>query len=307
MNITLRFLGAAQNVTGSRYLLEANGTRLLVDCGLYQERALRGRNWDPFLVPPETLDAVLLTHAHLDHCGLLPKLAKEGFQGRIYCTNATAEIAEIVLLDSAHLQEEDAEFKRRRHARERRRGRYPEAPLYTTEEARASVPLFSAVRYEEPVQIGDGIEASFHDAGHILGSAMIRVEVRGNGEERTILFSGDVGRWDRPILRDPTIFNEADYILTESTYGDRRHDGPQDCSEMFASAINATRKAGGNIVIPSFAVERSQEIMYCLNGLLLEDRIPHLMVFVDSPMAISREEMGWTVSVPSYRDEVVLN
>jgi len=291
MHIKLRFLGAAQNVTGSRTLLEGNGTRLLVDCGLYQEWKLKARNWDPFPVPPDTLDAVLLTHAHLDHCGLLPKLVREGFHGGIYCTHATAEIAQIVLSDAAHLQEEDAEFKRKRHKREGRKGTYPEKPLYTAAEAKASFSLFSPVRYEEPVQIGDGIEASFHDAGHILGSSMVRVEIGRNGEARTILFSGDIGRWDKPILRDPTIFDEADYVLMESTYGDRVHREPKDMDELLADVIHTTRKAGGNIVIPSFAVERSQEILYRLNELLLENRIPHLLVFVNSPMAISVTEV----------------
>jgi metallo-beta-lactamase family protein len=291
MQIKLKFLGAAQNVTGSRTLLEADGVRILVDCGLYQERALRDRNWDPFPVPPDTLDAVLLTHAHLDHCGLLPKLVREGFRGRIYCTAATSEIARIVLSDAAHLQEEDAEFKIKRHKREGRRGSYPEKPLYTVDEAKASFPLFSPVRYEEPVEIDDGIKAFFYDAGHILGSSMIQVKVSRNGEERTILFSGDIGRWDKPILRDPTIFDQADYVLMESTYGDRLHEDPKDIDELLADAIDATRRAGGNIVIPSFAVERSQEILYRLNELLLEDRIPHLLVFVNSPMAISVTEV----------------
>jgi len=291
MQIKLEFLGAARNVTGSRYLLEANGIRLLVDCGLYQERDFRSRNWDPFPVPPDTIDAILLTHAHLDHCGLLPKLVREGFRGKIYCTAATSEISRIVLLDSAKLQEEDAEFKQRRHEREGRRGPYPEVPLYTVEDAEASFPLFSPVRYGEPVRIGDGIEATFHDAGHILGSSMIRVAVNHDGEERKIIFSGDVGRWDKPILRDPTVFDEADYILVESTYGDRLHEDAEDIDDMLSEIINSTRKAGGNIVIPSFAVERSQEVLYHLNELLIEDRIPHLIVFVDSPMAVSVTEV----------------
>ena len=291
MRIRLSFLGATQNVTGSRYLLEANSIRLLVDCGLYQERELRGRNWDPFPVSPDTIDAVLLTHAHLDHCGLLPKLVREGFCGKIYCTNATAEIAQIVLLDSAHLQEADAEFKRKRHDREGRQVPYPEIPLYTVEEAKASFPLFSSLRYDERSQIGDGIEVTFHDAGHILGSSMIKVKVSRNGEDRTILFSGDVGRWNRPILRDPTLFDESDYVLVESTYGDRLHEERKDVNEMLADVINFTQQAGGNIVIPSFAIERAQEILYRLNELLDEDSIPHLMVFMDSPMAISVTEV----------------
>ena len=291
MQIRLSFLGAAQNVTGSRYLLEANGVRFLVDCGLYQERELRHRNWEPFSIPPETIDALLLTHAHLDHCGLLPKLVKGGFQGKVYCTAATSEISQIVLLDSAHIQEEDAEFKRNRHKREGRKGPYPEIPLYTTDDARDTLPLLSPVRYEEPVRIGDGVEATFYDAGHILGSSMIKVKVKQNEEERSILFSGDVGRWDKPILCDPTLFDEADYVLVESTYGDRLHKDQGNIDEMLSQIINSTEKAGGNIVIPSFAVERSQELLYHLNNLLMEDRIPHLMVFLDSPMAIGVTEV----------------
>ena len=267
-------------------MLEANNVRLLVDCGLYQEREFKSRNWDPFPIPPSTLDAVLLTHAHLDHCGLLPKLVHEGFRGKIYSNTATAEIAQIILLDSAHIQEEDAEFKRRRHQREKRKGPFPEIPLYTVNDARATVPLFEPVKYGETVQIGGGVEAVFHDAGHVLGSSMIRVTVTQAGEHRSFVFSGDVGRWDRPILRDPSVFSEIDYILVESTYGDRIHKEPPDIGDRLAEIVNSTRKAGGNIVVPSFALERSQEVLYYMNELLLEDRIPHLLVFLDSPMAI---------------------
>ncbi len=193
--------------------MEANNIRLLVDCGLYQEREFRYRNWEPFPIPPHSLDAVLLTHAHIDHCGLLPKLIREGFHGRIYCTTATSDIAQIILLDSAHLQEEDAEFKRKRHEREKRKGPFPEIALYTVDDAIASFPQFTPVKYEETVLIGEGVKATFHDAGHVLGSSMIKVTVSQEGECRTILFSGDVGRWDRPILRDPSIFSEIDYVI----------------------------------------------------------------------------------------------
>jgi metallo-beta-lactamase family protein len=265
--------------------------RLLVDCGLYQERELRGRNWAPFPVSPETIDAVLLTHAHLDHCGLLPKLVREGFRGSIYCTAATAEIAEIMLLDSANLQQEDTEFKKKRHEKERRKGPYPEVPLYTIDDAKASFPLFSPVEYGKVLSIGKGVEATFYDAGHVLGSSMIEVRIRQNGEDRTILFSGDIGRWGKPILRDPTLFEEADYVLVESTYGDRSLEPLEDAANKLADVINTTVKSGGNIVIPSFALERSQEMLYYLNEFLIEDRIPHLMVFFDSPMAVSITEV----------------
>ena len=287
MQIKLGFFGGAYNVTGSRYLLEANNIRLLVDCGLYQERKLKYRNWEPFTILPSSLDAVLLTHAHIDHCGLLPKLVRDGFRGRIYCTTATSEIAQIILLDSAHLQEEDAEFKRRRHEREKRKGPFPEIPLYTTDDAKASFSLFTPVSYEETVLLGEGIKATFHDAGHVIGSSMIKITVSQQGESRTILFSGDVGRWDRPILRDPSIFNEIDYVMVESTYGDRIHQEPPDVGESLAEIINSTFRAGGNIIVPSFALQRSQEILYHMNELLMENQIPHIMVFLDSPMAIS--------------------
>jgi metallo-beta-lactamase family protein len=291
MQIRLSFLGAAQNVTGSQYLVEASNVKFLVDCGLYQERELKGRNWSPFFIPPESLDAVLLTHAHLDHCGLLPKLVREGFGQAIYCTRATSEITRIMLLDSGKIHEEDADFKRRRHEREKRKGPYPEIPLYTKDDAEAVSPLFSPVKYGEALKVSDDVEATFYDAGHVLGSAMIRLNIEQDGEARTILFSGDIGRRNKPILHDPTLFNEADYVIVESTYGDRVLDSPADAANQLAEVINTTAGKGGNVVIPSFALERSQEVLYYLNTFLLEGRIPHLKVFVDSPMAVSVTEV----------------
>ena len=219
MTAMLKFAGAARNVTGSRYLLQTDHVKVLVDCGFFQERKFQHRNWDPFIIPPRELDAVLLTHAHLDHCGLLPKLVKEGFKGKIYCTGATADIAKIILKDSAHLQEEDAARKKRRHEREGRKGPHPEVPLYTAEDAEATSPLFSPVDYLEPVHIGSGLKATFHDAGHVLGSAMIKVTIDDGPDSRSIVFSGDVGRNDRPILEDPETFKQTDYVVIESTYG----------------------------------------------------------------------------------------
>jgi len=283
----LHFLGAARGVTGSCYLLENGGARVLVDCGLFQERKLQERNWNPFPAEPSSLAAVLLTHAHLDHCGLLPKLVKEGFRGKIFCTAATAEIARYVLLDSAHIQEEDAAFKQARHEREGREGPRPVQPLYTEEDARRTLPLFSAVTYGRNVQAAPGVSAVFLEAGHILGSACVRVEVGGV----SVLFSGDVGRWDRPIIRDPAPFQPADYVLLESTYGDSLHENTEGIEESLAEAVLSTRRAGGNLLVPSFALERTQEVLYYLNRLQAAGRIPHVPVFVDSPMAVEVTEV----------------
>jgi metallo-beta-lactamase family protein len=285
MDISLTFLGGTKSVTGSRYLVEANKTKLLVDCGLFQEREFLNRNWESFRVAPKTLNMVLLTHAHLDHSGLLPKLVKEGFRGRIICTRATAEIAKIILLDSAKIQEEDAAYKKKRHQREGRRGPHPEIPLYTVADVERTLPLFAPVEYNQPVRLGHDIEATFHDAGHVLGSAMIRLLISQQGEKRSIVFSGDIGRWDRPILQDPDVFRQTDYVVVESTYGDRVHEGTDDISDNLIEIVNSAFRAGGNIVVPSFALQRTQEILYYLNVLELKKRIRRLDVYLDSPMA----------------------
>lgn len=290
MGLKLHFFGAAQNVTGSCYCVECNGSRVLVDCGLYQERKLRSRNWDPFPLAAREIDAVFLTHAHLDHCGRLPKLVKEGFNGPIYATPATADIAAIVLRDSGKIQQEDAEHKRHRHEREGREGPYPEAALYTVADAEEAIRLFKPVPYGETASAG-ACTATFHDAGHILGSSMICLQAGANGQQRTILFSGDVGRCGLPILKDPTFFDAADYVLTESTYGDRLHRPSASIPGSLAKIVNRTHKLGGNIVVPSFAVERTQELLYHLGGLLAAKRIPRIQVFVDSPMAIRVTEV----------------
>ncbi|MHB1132419.1 MAG: MBL fold metallo-hydrolase RNA specificity domain-containing protein [Chloroflexota bacterium] len=285
MKTTLRFLGAARNVTGSAYLVEAPGIRILVDCGLYQERELQSRNWAPFPAEPESIDAVFLTHAHLDHCGLLPKLTRDGFRGPVYCTAATAEIAEIMLLDSAHLQEQDADFKRRRHVREGRKGPYPEVPLYTTADVEACLPLFSPVGYGEEFKVGGGAWATFLDAGHVLGSGIVKFRLAEGSASRTIVFSGDLGRWDKAVMHDPTLVKEADYVVVESTYGDRLHESAENVEGELAAIIKTTVQAQGNVVIPSFALERAQEVLYHLNGLVGKKSLPRLPVFLDSPMA----------------------
>jgi metallo-beta-lactamase family protein len=291
MDINLTFMGAARNVTGSRYLLDIGKTEFLVDCGLFQERDFLERNWKPFRCQPKELDAVLLTHAHLDHSGLLPKLVHEGFQGKVYCTPATADITKIMLLDSAHLQEEDAAFKKKRHQKEGRQGPHPEIPLYTVADAEATMRFFTPVEYNQTVSIGEGIEATFYDAGHVLGSSMIKLRVSQGGEKRSIVFSGDIGRWDRPILHDPTVFKYTDYIVMESTYGDRVHEGTREIDEDLADIVKAAFASHGNIIVPAFALERAQEILYYLNELLRAQRIPPLDVYLDSPMAIKITEV----------------
>ena len=287
----IQFIGAARQVTGSRYLLQAAGLRLLVDCGMFQERDYLGRNWEPSPAAPDSIDHVLLTHAHLDHCGLLPRLVAGGYARPILTTAATKDLAEIVLKDSAHIQEEDAEFKKQRHQREGRTGPYPVKPLYTQADVEAVRPLLQPVEYNRPLPLGDHVTVTFHDGGHILGSAMLEFIIRENGTTRTVVFSGDIGEWNKPIIRDPSVFERADYVVMESTYGMRNHPEAGPPEDQLEEVINATVNRGGNIVIPTFAIERAQELMYYLWELLRENRIPHLLVFLDSPMAVDVTEV----------------
>jgi len=286
MSIKLHFLGASSSVTGSSYLIEANNQRILVDCGMFQERDLQDRNYDPFPISPKTINNMLLTHAHLDHCGRVPKLVAEGFGGNIYTTRASAKIAEIIMTDSARIQEEDLKYKVKRLKRQGRKPKYPMRPLYTSEDAKAATELLRHIEMEKEVEVGKGITARFHEAGHILGACHIMVTVTTDSETKRILFSGDIGRWDQPILRDPSVFDAADYVLTESTYGNRLHEPNYEIPEKLEKIVNDTMKRGGNLIIPSFAVERSQDLLYHLSTLRNEKKIPPVLVFLDSPMAI---------------------
>jgi metallo-beta-lactamase family protein len=282
----LKFLGATRQVTGSAYFLEAGGLKLLVDCGMFQERKYSYRNWNHFPIPPEQIDYILLTHVHLDHSGLIPKLVKEGFTGDILSTSASREMFPIVILDSARIQEEDAAFKKKRHKKEGRKGAYPEIPLYTVKDARKCLPLLKDVPYNEYIDLSSQVKVCFHDAGHILGSAMIEIIVHNEKGKKNIIFSGDIGQWDKPLMKDPTYFDRADYVVMESTYGNRNHDDPKNVDKKLSAVVNETVKAGGNILIPTFAIERAQEMLYHISRLAREKRIPYLMTFLNSPMAV---------------------
>jgi len=285
--VKIKFLGAASQVTGSCYHLSSNGLNFLVDGGLYQEREYLGRNWQPFPVPLDKVDYLLLTHAHLDHSGLIPKMVKEGFRGKIICTPPTAELLPIVLYDTAKLQEEDAELKRKRHEREGRTGPHPEVPLYTAAEVDRALPHLEVVDYHQEVDLGSGIKVIFHEAGHIIGSAIVEILAGNNGSPRRLIFSGDLGQWGKPLVRDPEIFHQADYIFLESTYGDRDHEETGQIPDRLAEIINRTIRQKGNLIIPTFAIERAQELMYHLNNLVRKGKTPAVPVFLDSPMAIN--------------------
>lgn len=291
MDLKLSFYGAAKNVTGSKYLLKADGAQVLIDCGYYQERKLQQRNWDPFPFDPAAVDSVVLTHAHLDHCGLLPKLVRDGFEGKIYCTDAARDIAKIILQDSARIQEEDVKYKMKRHAKQGKESPHPYEPLYTVEDAERVFPHFRSVDYGTTTEVAPGVQCTLRDAGHILGSAILQFDVGTGDDARRILFSGDVGRSNSPILEDPDTFERADYVVMESTYGNRVHKPTEGIPDALARIINQTARAGGNLCIPSFSVERAQELLYHLHNLLKAKRIPKLPVFLDSPMAIKVTEV----------------
>ena len=281
----LTFLGATGTVTGSKYLLEDGGKKIMIDCGLFQgHKELRLRNWKGLPVNPRDIDALLLTHAHLDHSGYIPKLVKAGFKGPIYCSEATFDLCKILLPDSGHIQEEDAERANRYHYTKHK----PALPLYNEKEARDTFQYFKPVDFGQPCKLTEELEFTLHHAGHILGAAFVRISDTGG---TSILFSGDIGRLNDPVMKAPAKIQDADYLVVESTYGDRLHD-KDDPTEDIERIVNETAARGGTVVIPAFAVGRAQAIMFYIHKLKTEGRIPSsLPVFLDSPMAISASDL----------------
>lgn len=283
MSLSLSFLGAAGTVTGSRFLLEREGRLVLVDCGLFQgQRELRQRNWAPFPVDPASIDAVLLTHAHIDHSGYLPALVRDGFKGRIYCSHASMELCAILLKDSAFLQEKDASYANR-HGFSRH---VPAKPLYTVPDAEAALLLFSPVPFSIPQDIGWGLTVTLRHSGHILGAATLGCAWNGT----SIQFSGDLGRYGDEVMLDPEPVAAADYLVVESTYGNRKHDA-KNPQEALAEVINSTAARGGTVVIPAFAVGRVQALLYHLERLSASGRLAKVPIFLDSPMAVNASEL----------------
>src|SRR5258705_863577 len=279
----LTFLGAAGTVTGSKYLVEAEGKRLLVDCGLFQGlKELRLRNWSALPEKPASFDWCVLTHAHLDHTGYLPRLVRDGFRGPIYADAATVELCNLLLPDSAHLQEEDSDNAARRGSSKHD----PPLPLYTQADVEPVLNAFRVIPRADPFTISPQFTVCPHEAGHILGSSSLELTITENGKKNVVLFSGDIGRYDQPILKDPEAPPRCDILLCESTYGDRDHPAGSE-EDALADVINRVAKRGGVIVIPAFAVGRTQTIMYIVRKLENANRIPRLPVYVDSPMAIS--------------------
>ena len=282
----LTFWGAAQTVTGSLHYVELDaGERLFLDCGLFQgKRALGKRLNAEWPCPPETVDAVLLSHAHIDHAGLLPKLYRDGFRGTVYATHATRDLCALMLRDSAHIQEKDAEFFNRKI----RKGGEPEVePLYGKADAEGVMGLFHGVPYDTPFHVPGGVRVVYRDAGHILGSASMTLDVEEDGRTKRLGFTGDLGNPGRPILRDPTPLPPVDWLISESTYGGRTHEPVGEAKQRLADIVSETAAQGGRVVIPAFAVGRTQELVYTLDQLWNEDAIPRIPVFVDSPLAVN--------------------
>lgn len=283
MTLTLAFLGGAGTVTGSKYLLETDGQQILVDCGLFQGlKQLRLRNWAPFPVKPHSIGAIVLTHAHLDHSGYLPAIVRDGYSGRIYCSAASEEFCGILLPDSGHIQEKDAEFANR-HGFSKHK---PALPLYTLAHAKNSLARFTSVPFDRDSELFAGTRIRLRRAGHILGAAIVELDWKGS----KVVFSGDLGRYGDPMMVDPSPVRHADYLLVESTYGGRRHDR-RDPEDALAEIVARTVRRGGTVVIPAFAVGRAQSLLFHLERLKSAGRLGNVPIFLDSPMAVDASEM----------------
>ncbi len=284
---SLTFLGATQTVTGSKYLLEAGGDRLMIDCGLFQgHKELRLLNWNPLPVDPSSIHWVVLTHAHLDHTGYIPRLVREGFHGQILASAATVDLARLVLPDSGHLQEEDALYANKKGFSKHK----PALPLYTHDEAVKSLELFRVADGSEPLEISPHFKLKFFRAGHILGARMVEVTATEGGKAVRVLFSGDIGRFPQLIIREPSIPDAADYLVCESTYGDRLHP-TDDYQARLAQIVESTAARGGSVIIPSFAIGRTQELLYLFRILIGQNQMHDLPIHVDSPMAIDATDL----------------
>jgi metallo-beta-lactamase family protein len=294
----IHFNGAARTVTGSQHLIEVNGSRFLLDCGLFQGR--RADTYEKnrhFAFDPASLDAVLLSHAHIDHSGNLPNLVKSGFTGPIYATPPTATLGEIMLMDSAHIHEYDAEYVNKKRAR---RGEPPVEPLYTKADAARAIEQYYPVKYNDAFSPVPGVTVRFIDAGHILGSAAIRLDVEENGEKKSLWFSGDIGRYGLPLITDPVMPGNVDYLMMECTYGDMEHFTVEKAYETFSRVVKKTFDRGGKVIIPAFAVGRTQEIVFFLNQMISEGIISRVPVYVDSPLAVQASQIF--ASYPEYFD-----
>jgi len=285
----IHFLGATRTTTGSMYLIEVNGKKLLLECGLFQghREEMTARNCC-FPFDPKQIDAVILSHAHLDHAGNLPNLVRQGYNGNIHCTFATRDLCSIMLVDSAHIQMEDAAFVSKQRAKKHQP---PVEPLYTAADAEKAVHQFVSVNYERPFLAVDGVTATFRDAGHILGSAQVILDINENGRKFRWLFSGDVGRGNDEILRDPAPTDNVDYLQIESTYGGREHEVRTDADDTVGRLVSETLKQSGKVIIPAFSVGRTQQIVYVLNQLTLAGKLPRAPIYVDSPLSVNATEI----------------
>lgn len=283
------FYGAAQTTTGSRYVVEINNTRLMLECGMFQgkrDESIERNSRFPF--DPRSLDAMIVSHAHIDHTGAIPSVVKQGFAGNIYATHGTRDLASIMLQDSAAVQRADAEFVSQKRAK---KGQPPVRALYTETEAEMAVRHFVAIDYDRPMPVADGVQVTFRDAGHILGSAEVYLDIGRNGQSQRVVFSGDLGRGGHPLLRDPRPVEGADVLVIESTYGNREHEPMTNINERLCAIINRAVERRGKVIIPSFAVGRTQHLVYALHRLVEEKCIPPLPIFVDSPLAVNATEV----------------